>query len=148
MADIPISLLPSVLLVAWTAEFTFFIATCFTKVSVLLFYRRLLSPLCHHKVLFQIVWANIFFTVLYTTIFIMLSFTACRPFPSRWEHLAPGYSERYYCSDTSLAAPVSGALGAVSDLFAVVFPLTFLMALRMPLREKLTIYSVFTAGIL
>jgi hypothetical protein len=135
------------LFMTWLIEVMFFIGTCFTKVSVLLFYRRLLSPLCHNKVLFQIIWANIIFTIAYSVIFVILPFAACHPLSARWAHLTPGYNKPYHCMDISLASPISSALSAVSDLFAVVFPLSFLLTIKVPLRERLAIYSVFLVGI-
>jgi hypothetical protein len=148
LADVPENMWPKMFLIAWIAEIMFFVGTCFTKISVLLFYRRLLNPLCHSRVLFQIIWANIVFTITYTVVFIILSFAACHPFAARWEHLAPGHQKPYHCMDTSIAAPISSAFSAVSDLFAVVFPLSFLLRIRVPLLEKLAIYSVFLVGIL
>jgi hypothetical protein len=135
------------LFAAWIIEIMFFIGICFTKVSVLLFYRRLLGPLCHDKAVFQIIWANIIFTIAYTVVFVILPFAACHPFSARWAHLTPGYNTPYHCMDISLAAPISSAFSAVSDLFAVVFPLSFLLTIKVPLREKLAIYSVFLVGI-
>jgi hypothetical protein len=135
------------LLANYITELMFLVGTCFTKISIFLFYRRLLSSLCHSKMLLRILWANIIFTITYTFIFVVLLFSSCHPISALWQHFAPGYSRQFHCIDTSIAELISSAFSAVSDLLAIVLPLSFLLTVQVPLRERLAICSVFLVGI-
>jgi hypothetical protein len=125
----------------------YFMSTMCVKVSVLLFYRRLLNPF-HNKWLLNALWAAIVFVVLSSLIFCFVVLAACNPVDALWKQWNPGYTSDFHCKNWSVIGPLSSAFSVLSDLVTVLFPLTFIKDLRMPMLQKLGVYSVFAVGIL
>lgn len=68
---------------AWVSEVCFLVSTCSTKVSILLFYRRLVRGTVTKRWRYAIFGA-IILAVLYCLTFIILLLTNCQPVDAYW----------------------------------------------------------------
>jgi len=127
----------------------YFISSCSIKVSILLFYRRLLQGTCGKKTVWAIRGA-ICFTVLYTFAFLMVQFTSCQPLEARWNQLRPSWTatHKHQCSGSVYVAPLTGVFSVVSDFYSTTIPAFVVYRLRLPPRQKVGLYIVFATGIL
>ncbi|KAF1991917.1 hypothetical protein K402DRAFT_321609, partial [Aulographum hederae CBS 113979] len=116
------------------AELFFFLSSCTAKVSVLLFYRRILSRY-HSKVMHWAIRAAIWFTVVYTLVLIIVSSTTCTPVNVSWleKDLRVELDNRKVeCSFGAAVflGPIAGTLSVISDFYAVCIPWWFLRRIR------------------
>lgn len=123
--DVPFSTFEYTALGAWLGELAFIIATCSTKISVLLFYRRLTKGNYKRAWIYADIGA-IIFTSLYCLSFILLLIFNCRPTEAYWKSYSPTYSAHYTCTSTQVANPISGVLSCVSDFYSVLLPMAML----------------------
>lgn len=122
--------------------------TTFAKVSVLLFYRRVVDGTCSR--LYKIsVWIAIAFVVLYTVVFTILLITNCMPVEAAWRRFDLNYTKPYKCLSPDVEAlktVVWGALSIFTDFYSVILPAFILLRLKMSFRQKLGLYMVFALG--
>jgi hypothetical protein len=126
-------------------------ATCATKVSILLFYRRLASGTINPW--FQrSIYAAIFSVVGYLITFLTMFFWICRPFHAYWKladyvwlntHLG-----EFRCFDEGATIMASCIISAVQDFVACGLPLVLFWKLRIPLRQKVALGGIFSLGLL
>lgn len=103
---------------AFLIELAFLISTCATKVSVLLFYRRVTKGTLSRPIKFAITGA-IAFVVIYAVSLILLVVLQCNPTNAYWKSLAIGYHKDWHCHDTRFMNAVSGALSSFTDLWVI-----------------------------
>lgn len=89
---------------AWLSEISFLLTTCCTKMSVLLFYRRLTNG-TYTKRWKWAIWAAMIFTGIYCLGFIFALSFNCRPVQAYWKAFNPSYTEDYSCTDTKVHVP-------------------------------------------
>ena len=126
----------------------FLAASCFTKVSVLLFYQRVVQGTCTRRYKVS-VWAALIFCVTYTVVFEALLWTPCRPVQAIWLRFDPTYTGKFQCVSPfteTWTAQLAGALSVFSDVYALILPGFLLMQLTMPIRQKVALYVVFGLG--
>ncbi|KAF2098059.1 hypothetical protein NA57DRAFT_76856 [Rhizodiscina lignyota] len=129
-------------------EVLFIPASCFNKVSVLLFYQRVVEGTCsrYYKVS---VWVALIFCVLYSIVFEFLLFTICRPVEAIWMRYDPTYTANYHCVSPfteTWTTQLAGALSVFSDFYALLLPGFLLMQLNIPMRQKVGLYCIFGLG--
>jgi drug/metabolite transporter (DMT)-like permease len=133
-------------LVGWVYLFS----TSCTKISVLLFYRRLAKGTYDKR--FKIaVWVAIFIVVAYTIITAVLLGHACTPLQSLWRQFDPTYTAAYHCESNHLqesGSLVSGILSVVTDLYSVMLPAMLLLRTRISKRQKIGLIIIFGLGYL
>jgi hypothetical protein len=136
--------------VAWWIEVTFFWSTCFTKISVLMFYRRLVRNTYSNR--FKIaIWCGIGFLVLYTIVYQALAMLTCRPLDAFWMQYSGTYHKKFSCwpNETQVKIVISaGCLSVLTDLYSVVLPASLLMKIRISKRQKSGLIFVFGIGFL
>ena len=130
----------------WTAEIIFLFATGCTKVSVLLFYRRLVEGTYSRTWKYATI-AAIVFTIMYCVAFVLSLVFTCNPVEAWWMSYDFTYDREYTCSDTTIANPLSGALSVLSDLYTVVLPCLMLRHFDAPRRQKIALNIIFCLGL-
>ncbi|OQO13935.1 hypothetical protein B0A48_00810 [Cryoendolithus antarcticus] len=132
----------------WFGELAFLISGCCTKVSVLLFYRRLVEG-TYTKAWRYAVWLAIAFTVSYTLVFVIFLFTNCKPFDAYWKAFNPIYAttQEYTCIDTKVINILAGVFASLSDLYAVALPCIITWNLDMPRPQKIGLNIIFSLGL-
>jgi hypothetical protein len=134
-------------LMAWLAQLSFLLSTCATKISVLLFYRRLVVGTYSVKWRWATI-AAIVLTATYCVAFVLALVFNCRPTEAYWKALSFTYTKDYYCADTRLVNPLSGVLSVVSDLYSVFLPMGMLYRVEIERKRRIALYAVFSLGLL
>ncbi|KAK5411110.1 hypothetical protein LTR06_006000 [Exophiala xenobiotica] len=145
--DIPPERLPKLRIAAWLIEFFFLSGTACTKISILFFYRRLTSGIPSFWFLY-LTWAAIAFTVSYTIGLLVELFVICRPLTSYWESYSPTYDKKFTCANEHVPFLFSAAASVTSDVYTVVLPMLLVRKLQMTCRQRLSMYALFSAGLL
>src|ERR1700749_631553 len=127
--------------------------TALTKISILLFYRRMgsgsISPVFH--------WAVrgcILFVVGYAIAFELAIFLGCRPINAFWNQvnitwLATHVQGRdYHCFNEPADLLAATAISIVQDFIACFMPCILFWKLQLPFRQKIALAAVFFIGIL
>ncbi|KAJ9626856.1 hypothetical protein H2204_009872 [Knufia peltigerae] len=145
--DIRPDKLPDLRLAAWLIEFFFLLGNACTKISILLFYRRITSGLPGFWFLY-LAWSAIAFTVLYTLGLLIELFVICRPLKSYWESYNPLYTNKYTCGNEHIPFIFSAAASVTSDIYSSVLPMMLARTLHMTRKRRFSIYALFSAGLL
>ncbi|TKA81182.1 hypothetical protein B0A55_02624 [Friedmanniomyces simplex] len=145
--DVPPEWFETSILLAWLAEFAFLISTASTKISVLLFYRRLVQGTFSKRWRMATIGAVVF-TACYCVAFVLALILNCNPTEAYWKAYSLSYKKSYTCADTKNLNPVSGALSVFSDLYSVVLPMGMLRHFEAPKRQKLALNAVFSLGLI
>lgn len=137
----------SVFLGAFLSEIAFLISTCCTKVSILLFYRRLTEGTYSKKWKWATI-AAMAFTVVFCLAFIFVLCFQCQPTEAYWKSLSFTYTADWKCADTRILNPISGALSVVSDFYSVLLPMAMTRHFDIDKRKKIALNAVFSLGLL
>jgi hypothetical protein len=132
-------------------ETIFLYSTGFTKISILLFYRRLsknsLSTGFH--------WAvktAIFFVALHIVTFTFTRFLLCRPLNAFWNQVDIKWLEThvegrdYHCNDELAELLAVTSLSVALDFVACLMPIVLFWKLRLPIQQKIALASLFLVG--
>jgi hypothetical protein len=126
-------------------------STATTKISILLFYRRLTSNTMSSGFL-RCVYAAIIFVVLYYVVFSIVLYTACRPFYSFWQQVDPAWNIRnegkYHCINEEKDLVAAAIVSVIQDFIACGMPSVLLWKLTMPRRQKIALGAIFGVGFL
>jgi hypothetical protein len=129
----------------------YMVSTVTTKISILLFYRRLVAGSVSNTFLY-FVYAVIAFVIAYFCIFFFAVFGLCRPMSAFWmqgdyfwwlEH-----KDSLHCLDEAVMLIVSAAVSAFQDFLACGMPLVLFWQLRIPRKQKFMLGAVFSVGFL
>ncbi|KAK4997559.1 hypothetical protein LTR66_003038 [Elasticomyces elasticus] len=145
--DVHYNLFVSAAFVGWLAEVSFLISTCSTKISVLLFYRRMVLG-SYSKKWKWATWVAIAFCAAYCLAFILTLFLICSPLDAYWKAFDLTYTGKYHCANTSVSNPFVGTLSVVTDIYSVVLPGILLRNLRIPIQQKIGLNIIFGLGAL
>ncbi|OQO12576.1 hypothetical protein B0A48_02038 [Cryoendolithus antarcticus] len=144
--DVPFSLYEGAARGAWLSEQVFLIASCCSKVSILLFYRRLTTGTYARKWKFATI-AAIYFTILYAVALVLSLFLGCNPIEAYWKYFDLNWHEPYKCKDFTFFNPLSGCLSVVGDLYSVILPVLMTRRLDAPRRQKIALNIIFSLGL-
>ena len=118
---------------------TWLIATVFCKLSILWLYTCIFTTRP-----FKIAARIIMFLVLgYGITFLCVFLTNCRPVSYSWDPVPGGY-----CKSVTVEELTSVSVNMVIDTSIVILPMPPLWGLRMPIRRKIAISSLFSLGLL
>ncbi|KAF7186131.1 hypothetical protein HII31_12546 [Pseudocercospora fuligena] len=131
----------------WIAELAFLITGCCLKVSVLLFYRRLVEHTCSKYWIWAVIFA-ICFTVAYSLAFILTLVFNCSPTEAYWKAFDPSYTHPNSCVNTTIVNLLAGIMAAVSDLYSVALPCIMTRHLQIPRLQKIALYIIFSLALL
>jgi len=129
------------------AALLFIWSAVLTKLSVIWFCRRLLSPShpCWYKwVLNGTAVFTLFACVLYTTIFCL----ACQPLSAYWDHTAPTWEPDYpyHCLNIYQLWMSGTILNVLADAMVWFIPLPLVFRLHLPMRQRLLVMALFALG--
>ena len=134
-------------LVGWIAQILFLFSTTATKVSVLLFYRRMVKDTYSRRWLYAI-WAALGCTAAFFVAILVTYCLICQPLSAYWESYNFAYDKSFKCIDGNILTLMSGVLTIISDLYAVVLPCLMLRHydLDVPRRQKIGLNIIFALG--
>jgi hypothetical protein len=134
----------------WWATLLILIGTSCVKVSVLLFYRRLVKDISN-KIMIYTIWSSIAFVVLFTLIFIILLLVQCSPIDSFWLSLNPLYTRPHRCisNHASIVTTfLANSLYVFTDIITVTLPAVVVMRLNLEYRVRAALLVIFGVGYL
>ena len=133
----------------WLAEFAFLVCGGFTKMSVLLFYRRLVAG-TYNKPWRWLVLFAIGFMVVYIIAFCIMLLINCTPIEAYWKAFDPIYAttQQYTCLDTKIINTLAGLFAAASDLYSVALPCIITWHFSVPRAQKAALNVIFCLGLL
>lgn len=129
------------------SEVMFLLSSSCTKISILLFYRRLVDR-SYSKWIQWSIYIAIGFTMVYLLAISLFLATFCSPTASAWQSLDLNYSKAFRCADRAVVDPLVGVISAFSDIYAIALPELVVYRLKMPRKQKLVLYAIFGAGLL
>lgn len=112
----------------------------FAKISVCLTYLRLFPS--NTNMIFS--WTMITYVVLWNIIISTLYIVQCSPIESFWDFTIT----KKKCLDARALITISMALNALSDVIVFLWPIMPLWGMRLPLRKRMHLISVFAFGVL
>lgn len=147
--DIQIDKTENLALCLWLAEFSFLVCGGLTKISVLLFYRRLVDGTYSRRWKWLVIFA-IAFTAAYTTAFCIMLLVNCTPTEAYWRAFDPKYAltQDYTCLDTRIINTLAGVFAAASDVYAVALPCIITWHFSVPRAQKIALNIIFSLGLL
>jgi hypothetical protein len=134
-------------LIAWILELLFLAAMTLIKVSVLLFFRRLVDR-SYNKWFTYAIWLAIVFTIAYFVAFTLFLCLACMPLQASWKSLDLTWKKPYRCVDRHVVDTLVGALSVFSDLYAMIIPICIIARIKMHTTRKIVLYGVFCCGLI
>lgn len=147
--DVPPEKRTSLVLCMWLGEFSFLVCGGCTKVSILLFYRRLVGGTYSRRYKW-LIWFAIAFTIAYTVVFCIILLVNCTPTEAYWMAFDFKYAltADYTCMDTSVINTMAGVCAAISDVYAVALPCILTWQLSsVPKRQKIALFGIFSLGL-
>lgn len=114
---------------------------------MLFFYRRLTKGSYNRRWKFAVIIA-IAVTIFYCVAFVLVLILSCSPTEAYWKVFAPGYTEKYSCTDTRWTNVLSGVLSVVTDFYSVLLPFLMLWNFEAPRRQKIALNALFSLGLL
>ncbi|RAL06194.1 uncharacterized protein BO80DRAFT_370731, partial [Aspergillus ibericus CBS 121593] len=133
------------------AEELFYVfASCFVKVSVLLFYRRMGNRTTISPKFLTIIYLSIASVIAYNIAFLIVIFVSCRPFSAYWMEIDPTYAltQKYRCYNEPAHLIAATAISLTQDFITTTLPAIFSWKLQMPVKQKLLLNVVFGLGYL
>lgn len=128
-------------------------STGLTKISILLFYRRLasgtISPTFHWAVRCAII-----FVTVSTIAFIMAPIFGCKPLNAFWNQVSIPWilthveGRDYRCFNEAADLLSAAAVSILQDFVACIMPMVLFWKLQLPRRQKIALGSLFVVGFL
>ncbi|KAI6831932.1 hypothetical protein KC340_g3538 [Hortaea werneckii] len=145
--DIPVQFFENIAEITWLAEFCFLFCGGCTKISVLLFYRRLVGDSYDKRWKWAVIGA-IIFTAAWTLSFMLCLVFNCNPTQAYWKAFDPTWHRQYSCVDTTFINLLAGIFAIASDIYSIALPCLVTRNFRIPSGQKLALNAIFLAGIL
>ena len=145
--DVPVDDWDPIGISQWVCEQVFFISTSFTKLSVLVFYHRLLSRTYDQR----LVWTVRFGIALVLTsnlLFFLLILFSCRPVQAVWLAYNPAFTTPYTCLDRRIIDVMVGLSSVITDFYALLLPELLIRNLHISQRQKMVLYLLLGCNIL
>jgi hypothetical protein len=131
----------------WIIEFFIVYSTTFTKLSVLLFHRRLVSGTVSKKFKLAIYLAMAF-VIASVIIFTVLLILTCNPVDYYWYQYSTkphnGHCKGY--GSQVAGGILQGTFSVISDFYSVVLPATLLLRIRISRRQRFGLMFIFGLG--
>lgn len=132
---------------AWLAELSFSYSTALTKVSMLIFHRRLMAR-SSNKYIIGAIYVAIGFTIVYAIAVVIFLCFICTPLDASWKSMNREYSQPYQCGHRGVYDPMWGAISVASDVYAIILPMFLVKSLQVTLKQKIALSALFGCGIL
>lgn len=132
-------------------ELLYLISTSTTKISILLFYRRLARGTFSTSFIYA-VWAAIGSVVIYFLYFCTALIFTCNPVEAFWRQVDPAWlaqhKGKFECHGEASNLIASAVISVVQDFVACGLPALLLWKLKMAKRQKLALGGLFAVGLL
>ncbi|KAK1689893.1 hypothetical protein BDP55DRAFT_691324 [Colletotrichum godetiae] len=112
------------------------------KASILFFYLRIFPSPCFRRVL----WATQGFNALLLFLYLILTFTQCRPLNKYW--LGWDGEQAGVCMDFNKLVLTHVGFNILLDIWMLILPLTQLYKLNLGLKKKIGVIMMFSVGLL
>ncbi|KAK1815386.1 hypothetical protein LTR12_010183 [Friedmanniomyces endolithicus] len=145
--DIPLTDFENLTLLSWLAEFSFLITGACIKISVLLFYRRLVKDTYDPRWRWAVI-AAIAFTAAYSIAFLFTLIFNCNPTEAYWKSFDLMYAKSYTCVNTTFVNLLAGIFAIISDVYAVVLPCLMTRHFNLATGQKVALNIIFSLGLL
>ncbi|KFX91855.1 hypothetical protein O988_04425 [Pseudogymnoascus sp. VKM F-3808] len=129
-------------MVSWASMVLYLTSSTLTKVSILVFYLRILVDK-RDKLITKITLGAM---GLYYVVLLLVLFLQCQPLQYYWEILIPGAKGK--CFDEGVHMVTAGVLNIIFDLIIFTIPLRSLFLLKIRTTQKLQVISLFSAGLI
>ncbi|KAK2785616.1 hypothetical protein FQN53_007549 [Emmonsiellopsis sp. PD_33] len=125
----------------------FAVASATTKLSLLSFYRRLITPVSHKNYR----WVIIVLEVLVLVTCLAYSFSIpflCRPIRAAWDYTPPLYKPayEYHCIDRFEMTFPASVINTILDFLTMLVPMPIAWQLTLPMRQRLAVIGIFCLG--
>jgi hypothetical protein len=111
---------------------------CFTKISILLLYLRVLT----HDYIRKVTWGSLAIVVIYNAWGLAMYLTTCVPLAKMWNKSIEGY-----CHPISVWWALT-YLHIITDFMIFIIPIPVVVTMTIPMRQKIGLMAVFTLGLL
>lgn len=123
-----------------------------TKLSVLLFYKRLVKGTYSNQFKWA-VWIGMAFAIVATLVPWILLMTSCTPFEAIWMQWDLTYiyenAYKFHCRKIHLMVEIGrlcGILSVLTDLYSLMLPTILLFRLQMNRRQRWALMCIFGVG--
>jgi len=138
----------------WIGQFLFMFSLMFTKLSVLMFYRRLVAGTFSMRTRLAI-WTAMAIAVITTIVFSCLLLAACRPVHSAWMQYDMTWNMAHrddmWCVDPEkqlLSGRLAGIFSVITDFYTVLLPAIIFMRIQITKRQRWALIFIFGVGYL
>jgi hypothetical protein len=132
-------------------EALYVVSTGLIKISVLLFYRRLVAGTISRLFVWA-VHACIFSVVAYMITFETTLIFGCRPTNAFWNEVNPFWrgqnAGKFFCLDEVATLYGANVTSIVQDFLSCGMPLLLFWKLQLPIRQKIALGAIFGVGFL
>lgn len=132
-------------------EALYVFSTGLTKISILLFYRRLVVGSVSHTFVWA-VRAIIFSVVAYMITFEITLISGCKPIYAFWDEVNPlwrgFYAGKYKCVDELATLFAANITSIMQDFLTFSMPLLLFWKLQLPIRQNVILGAIFGVGFL
>ncbi|KAF2771064.1 hypothetical protein EJ03DRAFT_44847 [Teratosphaeria nubilosa] len=142
--DVSASMVAGANKIAFVAKLMFSLAATFTRLSLIIFYFRLIkdSSMPWFRWVLHASWL---WTVAVCIIFVCETIWLCVPTQAYWELLPKG---PYRCLNEGTVMLAGGIINCVSDLLTTVLPIPIIAKLQMPLKQKIGVGVLLSLGLI
>ncbi|KAF1811990.1 hypothetical protein P152DRAFT_514656 [Eremomyces bilateralis CBS 781.70] len=147
--DNPLPVLLQSRQITMALEQIYMLSTVTTKISILLFYRRLGVGAVTHRFLYC-VYAAIAFVLGYFIVFTLTLWFHCRPISAFWLQVDilwnAKHKQDYTCINEPANLIAASTISVVQDFIVCGMPLVLFRNIRIPRRQKIVLAAVFGVG--
>jgi hypothetical protein len=121
-----------------------------TKISILLFYRRLVDGTCSKRYK-QALWAGIGFIAVYSILFVFLFGFQCSVVDEERKLLDPTFKPNTRCVPLQVQGRLQvtmGALNIATDIYSFALPAFLLSKINIAKRQRIGLVLIFGLGLL
>ena len=116
-----------------------------TKISILLFYRRLTSGTLSSVYRWMLIGA-IWFVLAYFLSFSIALFAGCSPFAAFWRQIDPLWDQDWKCADEPKVIIAASIVSIVQDFICCFMPVILFWRLQVSRTKKFALMGVFGIG--
>jgi hypothetical protein len=135
---------------AWIVIQLFLVSTAMTKLSVLMFYRRLVVGTCSRLFKWAI-WVAMGIIFASTIIWVVLLYYTCTPYQAYWRQYDVTYDTTFTCKSADLLVLTSrlvGSTSVITDFYSVLLPAILLMRIQISRKQRIGLMFIFGLGFL
>ncbi|KIW06153.1 uncharacterized protein PV09_03315 [Verruconis gallopava] len=146
--DIPLDMLYSARKVGFCVQIFYLLSTVATKISILLFYRRLTSRVS--TAYLWVIYGSIAFVASFAMAGVITMFVGCRPLSAYWLQVNPLWFSanqgKFFCYNEGVYIVIAASISMVTDFVVCVLPLCLFLKIQIHWKQKLALTAIFGVG--